>query len=95
MAKSTIPLPAIVQRLAPVGFLARALGARRLFLPAVATAWLAFAAAYAFVWVVDPYSIRFAGAPARLADHPYPEFVGSRLLNLATRGDADLVVLGT
>jgi hypothetical protein len=47
-----------------------------------------------FVWIVDPYELRSSRTTVRLADHPYPETIVPRLISVAARDGADIVVLG-
>jgi hypothetical protein len=64
------------------------------FLPVLGLAYLAAVAAFAFVWIVDPYALRPTGVHARLSAQPYHDHFVPLLFPTAARDGTDLVVVG-
>jgi hypothetical protein len=69
-------------------------GRPSVFLAALAVAWTGVLAAYAFVWVVDPYELRWQRPTERLAMHTYPGDVTPRLGPAAAAEGTDVAIVG-
>jgi hypothetical protein len=74
--------------------LRKILGRERLFLPVFASIYALGIAAYVLVWLVDPFDLRPGGIALRLTDHPYVDKMTAKLVSVAARSGADLVVVG-
>lgn len=84
----------LYKRIGASSIIARFLGSGAAFLPMLSALWAAFILLYVFVGLVDPYRLRFARAPARLADHLYPVGIVPRLASVVSADGVDLLVLG-
>lgn len=64
------------------------------FLAPVAFVVVVALLSYEFVWIADPYELRFTRNAEKLADHPYPVEVVPRLVSVAANGGTDMVIVG-
>jgi hypothetical protein len=66
----------------------------KLYLPAVAMAYIIGLSSYLLVFFVDPYNLRYGGVNVKLSDEPYADLVMPRLAATAAKDGTDLVVIG-
>jgi hypothetical protein len=71
-----------------------AIGQKSAFLAPLGLILASALAAYLFVWIVDPYELRWARHGERLGPHAYPEDVTPRLVPAAAADGVDIVIVG-
>ncbi len=70
------------------------MGPKSSFLVLLGLVWASALAAYIFVWISDPYELRWARPGERLGAHAYPEEVTPRLVPAAAAAGVDVVIVG-